>query len=97
MSRAWVFQGTRVPVATFFENIKDGATIDDFLAWFPGVAREQVEAVLQFTIESLRTEVDRHDAFAVDVLNLAGKVYEGLTPEEIDEIERIACDRSRWR
>jgi uncharacterized protein (DUF433 family) len=32
MSGAWVFHGTRVPVAALFENLREGATIDDFLA-----------------------------------------------------------------
>lgn len=49
----WVFQGTRVPVAALFENIRDGATIDEFLAWFPGVKRSQVEAVLEYELEKL--------------------------------------------
>jgi uncharacterized protein (DUF433 family) len=35
-----------VPVKALFENLEDGASINDFLAWFPGVNREQVEAVL---------------------------------------------------
>ena len=46
VSGAWVFRGTRVPVAALFENLRDGASIDQFLAWFPGVERSQVEAVL---------------------------------------------------
>jgi uncharacterized protein (DUF433 family) len=46
VSGAWVFKGTRVPVAALFQNLKDGATIDEFLEWFPGVTRAQVEAVL---------------------------------------------------
>lgn len=45
-SGAWVFKGTRVPVAALFENLRDGSSIEDFLAWFPGVERAQVEAVL---------------------------------------------------
>ena len=49
----WVFRGTRVPVAALFENLRDGATIDEFSAWFPGVARSQVEAVLNHELESL--------------------------------------------
>ena len=44
---AWVFRGTRVPLATLFENLRDGASIDQFLEWFPGVQRSQVEAVLE--------------------------------------------------
>ena len=46
VSGAWVFRRTRVPVAALFENLKDGASVEDFLAWFPGVERTQVEAVL---------------------------------------------------
>ena len=37
LSGAWVFRGTRVPVATLFENLKDGASVEQFLEWFPGV------------------------------------------------------------
>ena len=44
---AWVFRGTRVPLAALFENLRDGASIDQFFAWFPGVQRAQVEAVLE--------------------------------------------------
>ncbi|HEX7447644.1 MAG TPA: DUF433 domain-containing protein [Pirellulales bacterium] len=29
-----------------FENLEDGATVDDFIAWFPGVRREQAVAAL---------------------------------------------------
>ena len=48
-----VFKGTRVPVKALFENLEGGARVDDFLAWFPGVAREQVEAVLEHAERSL--------------------------------------------
>ena len=47
VSGAWVFKGTRVPVRALFDNLEDGASIDDFLEWFPGVKRSQVEAVLE--------------------------------------------------
>ena len=50
---AWLFRGTRVPVKALFENLEDGATVDEFLEWFPGVARRQVEAVLVFAAASL--------------------------------------------
>jgi uncharacterized protein (DUF433 family) len=46
VSGAWVFKGTRVPVKALFENLEDGARVDDFIEWFPGVTRRQVEAVL---------------------------------------------------
>lgn len=55
VSGAWLFKGTRVPVRALFENIEGGATIDEFLEWFPGVRREQVEAVLKHAELSLVT------------------------------------------
>lgn len=53
VSGAWVFRGTRVPVRSLFENLEAGASVDDFLEWFPGVTRDQVIAVLHHTEESL--------------------------------------------
>ena len=53
LSGAWVFRGTRVPVATLFENIRDGASVQQFLDWFPGVGARSVEAVLDFEVRSL--------------------------------------------
>jgi uncharacterized protein (DUF433 family) len=55
LSGAWVFQRSRVPVKTLFENLEDGATVDQFLAWFPGVSREQAVTVLEFAEASLAT------------------------------------------
>jgi uncharacterized protein (DUF433 family) len=53
MSGAWMFAGTRVPVTALFENLEAGATIDEFVDWFPGVAREQALAVLRHAERSL--------------------------------------------
>ena len=53
VSGAWVFKGTRVPVKALFENLEEGAGIDDFLEWFPGVTREQALAVLNHAEKSL--------------------------------------------
>lgn len=50
---AWIFKGTRVQVSALFENLKDGATVEEFLDWFPGVTRDQVNAILDFEIEKL--------------------------------------------
>ena len=50
---SWVFGGTRVPVSALFENLKDGATLDQFLAWFPGVASWQAAAVPERAARSL--------------------------------------------
>ena len=56
VSGAWIFRGSRVPVTALFENLEAGASIDDFLSWFPGVRKAQVEAVLEYTISSLESE-----------------------------------------
>jgi uncharacterized protein (DUF433 family) len=53
VSGAWVFRGTRVPIRALFENLRDGATIDQFLQWFPDVTRQQVEAVLDHDVREL--------------------------------------------
>lgn len=53
VSGAWVFRNTRVPVSALFENLEGGATVNDFLVWFPGVERGQIEAVLEFAEASL--------------------------------------------
>lgn len=42
-----VFKGTRVPVESLFFHLEKGVSLNEFLADFPGVAREQAEAVLE--------------------------------------------------
>ena len=53
VSGAWVLQGTRMPAATIFENLQAGASIDDVLAWYDGLDRKQVQAVIEFAARSL--------------------------------------------
>jgi uncharacterized protein (DUF433 family) len=48
-----VFTGTRVPVDALWNNLADGATLDEFLEWFPTVPREDAEALLRFGYRSL--------------------------------------------
>ena len=50
---ALIFRGTRVPVSALFENIKDGASVSEFLEWFPGVEDWQVRAVLEHEVKDL--------------------------------------------
>lgn len=57
VSGAWVFRGTRVPVAALFENLEDGALAAQFVEWFPGVTLEQVRAVLEHAKRSALTPV----------------------------------------
>ena len=52
VSGAWVFKNTRTPVATIFENLEDGMSIDEVIEQFP-VTREQVKEVLEFAARSL--------------------------------------------
>ncbi len=52
VSGSWVFRGTRVPVAALFENLEDGARVDQFVQWFPGVSPGQVRAVLEHAARS---------------------------------------------
>jgi uncharacterized protein (DUF433 family) len=59
VSGAWVFKGTRTPVAVVFENLEDGMTIDEVMEQFP-VTREQVKAVLEFAARSLDAPVLGH-------------------------------------
>ena len=47
---------TRVPVTALFENLEAGASVEDFLEWFPGLTRAQVEEVLEHTIHTLEAE-----------------------------------------
>jgi uncharacterized protein (DUF433 family) len=54
VSGAWVFKGTRMPVATVFENLEAGLTVDEVMEEF-AVTREQVKAVLHFAAQSLKT------------------------------------------
>jgi uncharacterized protein (DUF433 family) len=52
VSGEWVFRGTRMPVATVFENLEAGASIDEIMEWFD-LTREQISDVLNFAARSL--------------------------------------------
>ncbi len=54
VSGAWVFKGTRMPVATVFENLEAGLTVEEVMEEFT-VTREQINAVLDFAAKSLQT------------------------------------------
>ncbi|HKO04258.1 MAG TPA: DUF433 domain-containing protein [Candidatus Acidoferrales bacterium] len=51
-SGAWVFRGTRMPVATVFENLEAGASIQEIVEQFH-VTQEQIRTVLEFAARSL--------------------------------------------
>ena len=48
-----VFVGTRVPARTLFEFLEAGDTLDEFLAEFPSVSREQAVAALEAAREAV--------------------------------------------
>ena len=56
ISGAWAFTGTRVPLLyALFENLESGATVEQFLEWFPEVKEWQVTAVLNHETEYFKT------------------------------------------
>lgn len=55
VSGAWVFRGTRIPVAALFENLEDGLTVNQIVQMFDGLTAEQVKAVLDFAAHSLES------------------------------------------
>jgi uncharacterized protein (DUF433 family) len=48
----WVLRGTRMPVASIFENLEDGLTIDEVMEQFD-VTRNEIRSVLDFAARSL--------------------------------------------
>ena len=52
VSGAWVFKATRMPVATVFENLEAGLTVEEVMEEF-SVTRAQINAVLDFAAKSL--------------------------------------------
>ncbi len=58
ISGAWVFRGTRLAVATIFENLEDRLSIEEIMEQFD-VTREQVTAVLDFAARSLEAPIRR--------------------------------------
>jgi uncharacterized protein (DUF433 family) len=52
-----VFVGTRVPVESLFDWLKAGDPLDDFLANFPSVSREQAQSALGLARDALLTTV----------------------------------------
>ena len=53
-SGAWTFTGTRVPLYALYENLASGATIKEFVEWFPEVDERLVRAVLEHEAKALR-------------------------------------------
>lgn len=56
MNGELVFSGTRVPVQILIDHIAAGDSIDDFLADFPSVSREQAVEYLEMTLRMVELE-----------------------------------------
>jgi uncharacterized protein (DUF433 family) len=52
LSGAWVFRDTRMPVASIFENLECGSSIEEIIEQYD-VTREQILTVLEFAARSL--------------------------------------------
>ena len=52
VSGAWLFRGSRVPIAALFENLESGVTVNEFVDLFPGVTLDQVRVVLEHAARS---------------------------------------------
>ena len=50
-------EGIRVPVYALFENLESGATVKEFLEWYPDVKEWQVTAVIKHEAELLEADV----------------------------------------
>ena len=57
MSGTPVFMGTRVPVASLFDWLEAGETLNFFLENFPSVSRDQAVAILELYKDKLLSEV----------------------------------------
>ncbi len=64
VSGAWVFRGTRLPVATVIENLED-LSIEEVMEQFD-VTREQITEVLEFVAQSLKATTPKEPAAPVN-------------------------------
>ena len=58
VSGAWVFRGTRIPVAAVFQNLEDGVSLAEFVEIFPGVTTAQAKLVLDHAARSAAGSTD---------------------------------------
>lgn len=52
-----VFKGTRVPVESLFWHLEKGVALNQFLEDFPGVTKEQAEAVIEWSAKKFALPV----------------------------------------
>lgn len=52
-----LFRGTRVPIKSLFDHLQAGDSLSVFLEDFPGVTREQAQAIIDLAAQHLLAEV----------------------------------------
>ncbi|MBI2894349.1 MAG: DUF433 domain-containing protein [Deltaproteobacteria bacterium] len=52
-----VLRGTRVPLRTVLDSLAEGATVDEILASFPTLSREDVAAAIAFAAASAAEDI----------------------------------------
>jgi uncharacterized protein (DUF433 family) len=65
LSGAWVLRDTRMPISLIFENLEYGATIEEIIENYH-VAREQIQAVLEFAARSAAPPLSGDAADVID-------------------------------
>jgi uncharacterized protein (DUF433 family) len=93
------FYGTRVPIKSLFDYLKRGHTLEDFLAGFPHVTREQAESVLEASQgslhEALRAEAMQRETARLSELILDGVNSGEATPMTADDWREIRAEVKR--
>lgn len=59
VSGAVVFKGTRVPIDVLFANMASGMSVEEFIANFPTVEKEQVEGFLRLISDEAKSHFPR--------------------------------------
>jgi uncharacterized protein (DUF433 family) len=67
-SGAWVFRDTRMPVATVFENLELGTSVEEIIEQYD-VTRKQIQAVLEFAARSLDAPPPERQPPAVETVD----------------------------
>jgi len=89
-----VFVGTRVPVYNLFEYLEAGDSIDEFLAQFPSVSREQAVAALELAFAAIVDEGVVQRRWAAEIELRARRVMSGESAGEPWEVVRDRIERS---
>ncbi|MDE0346089.1 MAG: DUF433 domain-containing protein [Boseongicola sp.] len=94
ISGDWAFTGTRVPVYALFENLEGGATVKEFLKWYPEVKEWQVIAVLKHEADSIKTAVQARKSCSTTGRRHRYKGTSKSTPWIVAQRKDGSCSRT---